>query len=870
MHLILSHEQADFDAVASLYAASQLYPEAAPVLPQRLNRNVRGFLTLYGKNFLFSERDELKVEDISRLTVVDSQNPVTLKGFGPSTQVNVIDHHPKEPDLSSNWDLQIEKVGATTTLLVEALGEKGSDLSSPAASLMLLGIYEDTGSLTYPGTTSRDVRAAAWLLDQGASLVIASDFLNKPLSEEQQTLFEEMLENAALNSIQGHEIVISKGQAGGTTDEISTLANRLGDIYDAAALFLIVGLNGRVQLVARSYTESINVGRIAESFGGGGHSRAAAALIKDSTVKDVEKKLISFLEEQVDPTSTVGEIMSRGPQLLDSGDTVAKAAEKMRRYGHEGYPVTDEGEIVGLLTRRAVDRAVAHKMLDRPVSEIMEAGSLVVHPQDSIHHLQRVMIEHSWGQVPVSDPNSGEVIGIVTRTDLLNLLGNGSNSQPKSGLAEKLEHALTAERLALLRLIAAEAEEFNVALYIVGGFVRDLMLGTPSVDFDLVVEGDAIALGETLASKFGGHIGSHRRFGTAKWNVDLRDKNLRIALKIDGAVLPETIDFVSARTEFYAHPTALPSVSEGSIKLDLHRRDFSINTLALRLDGRHYGHLLDPWGGGKDIRNKQIRVLHSLSFVDDPTRMLRAVRLEQRLGFSIETRTIELLERALPLLENVSGERIQSEIRATLKEPMLGAIMLRLKDLGLLQAINPALDWDDWIEARTEAARAFSPPSSWRLEGEPTANELFYALWLYRLPINEATAVCERLHMSQGESAAVLNAGRGNCDFMEEHRPSEWVACLDPEPEAALVATWLALAEGAPGRRVIENYLSDWRWVQASADGDRLLELGLAPGPAYKNILGALRAAWLDGELDSAEDEQLMLASLVKEATESG
>jgi len=867
LHLILSHEQADFDAVASLYAASLLYSEAAPVLPQRLNRNVRGYLTLYGENFPFIERDAHKAKIIDQLTVVDSQSPVTLKGFGPDTPVNVIDHHPIEPDLDPSWDLQVEMVGATTTLLAEAVIEAGGDLSDSAATLMLLGIYEDTGSLSYPGTTARDVRAAAWLLDQGANLVIAAEFLNQPLSVEQQALFEQLLEGTVVSQIQGHQIVIAKGQAGGTADEISTLAHRLGDVYDADALFLVVGLDGRVQLVARSYAESIDVGGIAEHLGGGGHSRAAAALIKSSSVEAVEHELIVLLEEAVEPPSTVGEIMSRGPQMLDSSDTVADAAEQMQRYGHEGYPVTDSGEIVGLLTRRSVDRAVAHEMLDRPVSEIMEAGSLSVHPQDSVHHLQRVMIEHNWGQVPVSDPINGEVIGIVTRTDLLNSLGN---PQSHRELANKLEQALTAERLALLELIAAESEASNAALYIVGGFVRDLILGTPSVDFDLVVEGDAIALGESLASKFGGNISSHRRFGTAKWQLDVEHNGLKGALNLEGAELPETIDFVSARTEFYSHPTALPSVTEGSIKLDLHRRDFSINTLALRLDGRHYGQLLDPWGGGKDIRSKQIRVLHSLSFVDDPTRMLRAVRLEQRLGFSIESRTMELLDRALPLLENVSGERIRSELTAILKEANIGSIMRRLKQLGLLQAIHPALDWDDWIETRTVAAQAFSPPASWKLEREPTPYELFFALWAYRLPGSEASAICERLHMSQGEAASIVEAGRQECDLTQDRSPSEWVACLDAVPEAALVATWLALSDQQAGQAIIESYLSNWRWVHATVDGDRLRELGLAPGPAFKKILGSLRAAWLDGELDSAEDEQRMAEMLVSEATKGG
>jgi tRNA nucleotidyltransferase (CCA-adding enzyme) len=299
MHLILSHEQADFDAIASIYGASLLYPEATPVLPQKLNRNVRGFLTLYGDNFLFSERDELKITSISHITVVDSQNPVTLKGFSSKTGVNVIDHHPVESDLNPNWDLQIEQVGATTTLLVEALKANGNDLSGFTATLMLLGIYEDTGSLIYSGTTPRDVRAAAWLLERGANLVIVADFLNQPLSVEQQALFDQLIESAVVKNVQGHEIVIAKGEAGGTTDEVSTLAHKLGDVYDVAALFLIVGLNGRVQLVARSYTESVNVGGVAERLGGGGHSRAAAAQIKDSTVDEVEKELIPLLEEAV-------------------------------------------------------------------------------------------------------------------------------------------------------------------------------------------------------------------------------------------------------------------------------------------------------------------------------------------------------------------------------------------------------------------------------------------------------------------------------------------------------------------------------------------------------------------------------------------
>ncbi len=193
--------------------------------------------------------------------------------------------------------------------------------------------------------------------------------------------------------------------------------------------------------------------------------------------------------------------------------------------------------------------------------------------------------------------------------------------------------------------------------------------------------------------------------------------------------LPASLDLVSARTEFYAHPTALPSVQRGSIKLDLHRRDFTINTLALRLDGVHYGELLDPWGGGRDLRDRLIRVLHSISFIDDPTRMLRAVRLEQRLGFAIEARTLELMQQAMPLLDRVSGERLRDELALVLDEACAGAILTRLQALGLLSAIHPALDWDAWLEARFIEARTFQPPEAWRLRETPQPERLHYALW---------------------------------------------------------------------------------------------------------------------------------------------
>ncbi|HEX9676546.1 MAG TPA: CBS domain-containing protein [Anaerolineales bacterium] len=875
MHLILTHDQADFDAVASLLAASRLEPQAVAVLPPRVNRNVRGFLTLYGEHFHLLEQTDLPSKPVGRVTLVDTQSLLSVKGVSGKTQVDVLDHHPAGPGLDSSWKSHLEQVGATTTLLVEALLEVEPALDMPAATLLLLGIYEDTGSLSYPGTTPRDVRACAWLLEQGASLRVADEFLNQPLSPGQRRLYERLLEEAETLHYHGLPVLIACGSAEGMLDEVSALAHKLGDVFDVSGLFMLVRLNGNIQLVARSTSASIDVGKIAERFGGGGHSRAAAALIRDGDLAGSRQQLIQALEQLVEPVRTVAEIMSRDPQVLDLGRSIAEAAELMRQFGHEGYPVTDGGRVVGLLTRRAVDRAMSHRMGVHPVSQVMEAGTVTVSPGDSLHRLQRLMIEHNWGQVPVVDPTGGQVIGIVTRTDLLKALGQDGEPS-RASLAPRLEASLPPARLRLLKLVSAEAEALGAALYLVGGFVRDLLLDLPSVDFDLVVEGDAIALAGRLAEQFGGKLSSHQRFGTAKWRLDRDHPGLRAGLgtadePADG--LPPSLDLVSARTEFYTHPTALPSIARGSIKLDLHRRDFSVNTLALRLDGRHYGELLDPWGGGRDLRERQIRVLHSLSFVDDPTRMLRAVRLEKRLGFVIEERTLELLHRALPTLEDVSGERIRGELSQIFREDRLLDIMARLQELGLLPAIHPALSWSDPLGRQFLAARGFSTPPSWRLEGPLSQESLLYAVWLAGLGSQARADLCDRLHFPQALRQVVLQTGQFPCELEARAgtlEPSEAVDCLEGVVEGALVATWLTLADRAPARRLLEQYLESWRWIMPHSDGRHLQRLGVPSGPAYRRILHGLRAAWLDGEVNSPEEESTLLEQLVEQEKARG
>lgn len=439
-------------------------------------------------------------------------------------------------------------------------------------------------------------------------------------------------------------------------------------------------------------------------------------------------------------------------------------------------------------------------------------------------------------------------------------------------LSELLEQSLPEARLALLKWVAGRAAAQGDALYVVGGFVRDLLLGAPSLDFDFVVAGgDAISLARQLAEEFGGQVHAHRRFGTAKWSLDPSNGELIAALGGKTAGLPARLDFVTARSEDYERPTALPSVRAGDIEGDLLRRDFSINAMALRLDQPHYAELLDVVDGEGDLRRKSLRVLHERSFEDDPTRALRAVRLEMRLGFEIEQRTLALLEQALPLLAHVSGERIRSELELIFGEPSCLQIMSRLEQLGLLQAIHPELTWDEWLAARFRSALDWTAPEDWQLQAAIPVERLLFGLWAYRLPGKTAEELSRRLRLSKADQAAmVLRAGGQGVDLDRSLPPSGWVHRLHPLPEAALIVSWLALDAGAAGRSVIERYLAEWRWVHASTDGSSLRQLGLPPGPAYRQILGKLRDARLDGEVTDVDGEQELLAELVEQARRDG
>ncbi len=870
MRIILTHEQADFDALASLLGAYLLDDSAIPVLPRRMNRNVRAFVTLYGAELPFIDPHDLPNEAVESVCLVDTQSMASVRGVGSDTPVYIVDHHPIRAELPPAWTISSEDVGATTTIFVEDIQERDDDISMIHATLLLLGIYEDTGSLTYTRTTARDLHAASYLLEQQANLRIASDFLNHPLSSEQQKLYDALRGNLENYHIHGHSVVIGCGSAFGLDEELSTVAHKLRDLLDPDALFLLITTRAGVQMIGRSTSDNIDVAEITARFGGGGHSRAAASLIKGRELDEVHDELIALLPEFIRPAITVAEIMSYNPQVLTPDTPAQDAADRMQRYGYEGYPVVRDGKVIGLLTRRAVDRAIAHK-LNLTATSLMNAGEVIIHPDDSIDRLQHLMTDTGWGQIPVMDEDDREIIGIVTRTDLLKILTSQTTRPAHLNYAEKLDASMPKARLALLKIVAEIASEQKAALYIVGGFVRDLYLERTSQDFDLVVEGDAISLARQLQKRYGGRLTTHTRFGTAKWMIsEIRHGLAKVLHQPENAGdLPDFLDLISARTEFYTHPTALPTVERGSIKLDLHRRDFTINTLALRLDGSHYGDLHDYWGGLNDLREGLVRVLHPLSFVDDPTRMLRAVRFEQSLDFHIEKRTQELLVEARSLVGQVSGDRIRHELDHIMDLAKRVSILERLSELGLLNEIHTSLVWDTETFETLEMMAYINVKPLHGIQLDLTKGnnlrKLAYIMWFLHLPVEMTQPVLRRLRYPSTQVKVVLAACRlwKDIAWVANAKLSMMANRLEDVPPLAIYANFLAARDENLCNN-IQAYLRRLTTITPKISGDDLRKIGLPPGPIYKRILSAIRDAWLDGKINSNDQEQAFLDELVR------
>lgn len=687
MQIILSHTNLDFDGLASMIAAKKLYPLAEIVLPSKLSPEVEHFLAIYKDTFPFQRKNNILFDDVREVILVDTNDPNRtgdLKEHLPKTLSYIVfDHHPTSQATVNFSTGTIEKVGATITLLSEQLRAHEIAISPFEATVFSLGVYSDTGAFTYHHTTSRDLQAGAFFLEHGANLRVVDQFREAQLNEDQQLLFQQLLESSDLASIDGIDIVLATQSQRHYTGHLAQITRKLLQVTGADVVFSIAQMGHKTFITARANSERVNVLPVIYSLEGGGHEKAASAMIKHQTAEEVYFLVKEKLSDIVKPSLTAKGMMSSPVRVIAPQTTIETASKMLYRYGHTGFPVVEDDQLIGIISRRDVDKALHHKLGHAPVKGYMSHQPITIGLNEKIEQIRELMIEDRIGRLPVIHDN--QLVGIVSRTDVIqamhgkkgvNMTYSPSSAAPlKRQLIKTMTKQLSLPIFQLLEMIGEEAGFLSMRAYLIGGMVRDLLLERDNQDMDIVVEGDGISLALHLQNIYGGKVRRHDEFRTATWKHPSGFK----------------VDLTSARTEYYDFPAALPKVEMSTIKEDLFRRDFTINAMGISLHQHEFGELIDYFHGFEDLRKGKLRVLYNLSFVEDPTRILRAIRFESRFHFKMDAQTERLAVQSANNLKSVSKPRISSELVRLFNEENPSYGMQRMQELSLSKFIiaNP-------------------------------------------------------------------------------------------------------------------------------------------------------------------------------------
>jgi len=919
MDLILCHTTADFDTLGAAIALSLLQPGSKVVLTGDAHPTVRDFLALHRDEYALIERRSVDPQQIRALFVMDTQRRDRLgkaaEWLDLPIPVTVYDHH-----LNADGDLvatqtHIEAVGATTTLLVEQLQAQQVALTSAQATVMALGIHVDTGSLTFDHTTVRDAAALTWLMAQGASLRAIAEYVEPSLPTEVQDLLSPALAQLQTETVQGFSLAWVMLAVDRHIPGLSSLAAWLMNLTDADVLLLAARypLNEageeRLTVIGRcrgsagaTSTAGIHLDELFKPLGGGGHPRAAALSLRSVEPQAVLNELLTQLKAQMPPPPIARSLMSSPVRTIRPETTIAEAQRILLRYGHSGLAVMSQGQLVGVISRRDLDIAFHHGFSHAPVKGYMATNLKTIAPDEALPDIEALMVTYDIGRLPVLE--QGKLVGIVTRTDVLRQLHQERSEQRSEqqnpsatsplGFTPAMGKGLLQSRLLssiqqVLNAAAQQAEQQGWQLYLVGGAVRDLLLAKPDDpllidDIDLVVDGfhpEIEIIADSIAAPSANSAAGvalaralQQIYPAARLQVHGQFQTAAILWHNDPLLDSLWIDIATARTEFYPYPAANPEVEASSIRQDLYRRDFTINALAIRLTEPRQGEILDFFGGLLDLAAKLIRVLHANSFIEDPTRIYRAVRFAVRLGFQIEPQTEGYIRYAIasgvyqrlqtdktPALQT----RLKQELKYILQAPYWKAAVQKLSDLGALCCIHADLKLTRqlWWQLRLG--------DRWLKRFDPAVTlphwQVLLETLLSALEPEQRQQAAERLQLSgdgierlrelsELERAIALRYPPGGA-AISGSLPSQTVHLLSSHDLPTLIL--LACTQPRLVRRQVWKYLTHWRHLKSPIDGNDLKALGYLPGRQYKQILDALLTATLDGQLITRAEAETFL-----------
>ena len=856
--IIASHAGTDFDSLASMVAAHKLYPDSQPVLVAGCDINVREFMSLYTDVFFLANVSDA---DLSEVKTVIATDVGTKRRLGQKVgelldrddvKVILYDHHITEDKDFRIDELHQANFGSATTVVLSELLPKKVEINPMEATLFALGIYEDTGNLTYTTTTPRDLEIVAKLLKFGARLDIVTRFLSHQLNPMQRQLLQKLLLNIREMNINGHNITFTTAAMNVWVEEFALLTHMVGEMENADVVFALVEMKDKLYIVGRSRIPSVNVADVLAYFGGGGHAYAASATAPGGKINRALPSLIDCLRDMVPPGITARDIMSSPVVTIDPDEPITAAYEKMIRNGHSGLVVLnkEDDNIAGLISRKDVDKAISHDLGHAPLKSVMSYQVITVNERTTLDEMKDLLISHGVGRLPVMF--GGKLIGIVTRSDILRAI----HLQTQMGSSKRIRSE--AERKILLNLarLAPEykgyiekagevGDRLGYQVFLVGGIVRDLIMARENLDLDFLVEGCGEDFSTELGRIFNAKVDLNERFGTAK--IHIRDDfHLDVAL---------------CRCEYYRRPGALPEVTPSGLKDDLYRRDFTVNALAIRVNPSGFGELIDFFRGVRDLEHKIIRTLHPLSFVDDPTRIFRAIRFEGRLGFKIDDETLHQAHVALEsdIFAKITPERIRHEMELILKENNPSAIILRGDDIGLWKRVDIALKIDrSLFEPEDRIAIA------WKQYGEKSDAEI-WRVYLPALFVNLSSKtllrIIEDMNFDHNADEVMRSVADGAKNVKKALKGltvkdiRKYVPIFSALRIEALVFLTALFKQDENNMTILKNYLENIRNVVLEMDGDDLIRMGHKPSALFKEAFREAYYMKLEGHLSGKKDE---------------
>lgn len=859
MDIITSHINADFDSLASMVAAKKLYPEAEIVFAGSQEKKLRDFIEAFEPVEIKRIKD-IDLSKVTRLIIVDTKNAPRIGQFAKliskhGISIHIYDHHPfAKGDIRGSLEI-IEEVGATATIFSEILKDKKLHPSPMEATILCLGIYEETGSLLFPSTTERDLLAAAYLIKRGANLNIVSSFLRLEMSREELDILNELVQSSKEIVSSGIRIKVAKASNESYLGDAAHLAHRIMDMEDIDALFVLLRMEGKILIVARSRAPELNVADVMREFNGGGHSTAAAATVKEESLEIVEERLTRVILDNVKPDKVASDIMTSPVVSINWDSTVKEIETIMTKYSVNVLPVIKNAKYTGLISREIVEKALFHGFGKSKAIDFCTTDAATVSPDTSIRQIEQMMIEHNQRFMPVIE--KGNIVGAITRTDLLRTIyeeflkrrrldKSDTREKPSIGrnIAVLLKEKFPAEIYAILKLAGEIADQLGINAYLVGGSVRDLLRSEQNLDIDIVVEGNGISFAKAFGRKLNAKVKTHERFGTAKIITD----NLKL-------------DVATARTEYYESPASLPKVETSSIKKDLYRRDFTINTLAVKLNLKDFGLLIDFFGGQRDLREKIIRVIHNLSFIEDPTRAFRAIRFSERFGFKLSKHTGTLIKSTLKLnlFSRLSGARLYEELLLAFNETEPVKTLKTLSEFGLLKVIHLGLLFNNEIES---ALQSMVETLAWFnllfLEESPDRGALYLMALLSTLKEEERNTAVERLSPPPRVREMITKGITQSKDILNKlplNDPSSLYHVLNGVNLEILLFS-MAQSKSKQKQKAISQYLIELRKIKPILKGKDLQKIGIKPGPVYSKLFSELLDEKLSGRLKTKEDEE--------------